>query len=543
MLRPYQKDALAAIKKTYQDGIGQQVIVMATGLGKTVIASHLPSTMADILPGQTLFVAHRGELLQQAMDKMRLYNPGLKVDMEMAEHRADPDADVIVASVQTLGRKGTKRAERFNWDNVDKIVIDEVQHGVADSYLNLLDTVEALKPGKLLLGITATPGRADGKALAQVYKKISYTYGLRKAVEDGYLCEPHGIRVRTDTSLDKVKTVGGDFNADELSDTINTPERNLLAVKAWLEHAKGRQTIGFTASIQHALDLAEMFVRNGIKAEAVWGADPQRAEKLARYASAETAVILNCNLLTEGYDNPATACILLTSPTKSSIVYTQRVGRGTRLSNGKKDCLVIDLVDSSSRHSLVTLPTLMGLSASLDLRGKGLIKSVQAIEQAAKEHPSVDFSKLPSIDTIQTMIEEADLFNVVFPSEVEAASELSWHTAPTGGYVLMLPNKDEVRIRQNLLDRWEISGHIKGKKYKGERETLEEVFSAADKLVADTSPEVLKVVRREEKWHNDPPTGPQLKRLAQIFKGKQLPLNLTKGQASKLIGQHVAGKK
>lgn len=544
MLRPYQTEALAAVKKSYLVGLHQQVLVLATGLGKTVLAAHLPATMKGTLDGQTLFVAHRSELLDQAIEKMRLYNPGLKIDKEMAEHRADPDADVIVASVQTLGRKGTKRADRFNWDNVDKIIIDEVQHGVADSYLNLLETVGAIDPtkNKLLIGLTATPGRADGKALAQVYKTISYSYGLRKAVEDGYLCEPHGIRVRTDTSLDKVHTTAGDFNAEELSDTINTPERNALVVRVWKEQAAGLQTIGFTASIQHAVDLAAAFVAHGVKAEAAWGADGDRAAKLARYKNKETTVILNCNLLSEGYDSPATACILLTSPTKSPVVYTQRVGRGTRLYPGKDKCLVLDFVDLSTRHSLITLPTLMGLSASLDLRGQGVVQAIKKLEDAQKEYQNVDFSKLTDITQLKAYTESVDLFSVRFLPEVESNSQLCWHPAANGGYVMLLPNNDEVRIRQNLLDKFEVAGYIKGKKYKGERDTLEQAFSRADELVQDTCQESLKILRREESWHRELATPAQLKLIAKLYKGRPIPNDLSKGAASLSIGRALAKK-
>src|ERR1035437_2225686 len=126
MLRDYQNDALDAVRRSYLAGIKQQVLVMSTGLGKTVCFANLPDRVKDILPNQMLVVAHRTELLDQAIDKIRHYNPSLRVDKEMAEHKADPNADVIVASVASIGRKGTKRVDRFNWDTIDKVVIDEV---------------------------------------------------------------------------------------------------------------------------------------------------------------------------------------------------------------------------------------------------------------------------------------------------------------------------------------------------------------------------------------------------------------------------------
>src|SRR5439155_19379333 len=143
-----------------------------------------------------------------------------------AEHRADPSAaDVIVASVATLGRKDTKRTQGYNWQNFDKVVTDEAHHSVAQTYTNIYEAAGLFQEGdkRLLLGVTATSQRGDGKALAKVYKKIVYSYPLRKAIQDGWLVDITCVRVTTDTSLDDVKTTAGDFASDELADTVNTP--------------------------------------------------------------------------------------------------------------------------------------------------------------------------------------------------------------------------------------------------------------------------------------------------------------------------------
>ncbi len=429
-----------------------------------------------------------------------------------------------------------------------------MQHGVADSYISLLENIDAFSSinPKLVLGITATPGRSDGKALAKIYKKIVYSYDLRKAIENGYLSELCGIKVQTNTSLDGIKLTVGDFNAEELSDTINTTYRNQIAVKSWLEHGEGRQTICFTANIKHAQDLAAMFQHYGIKAEAVWGIDPDRANKLARYASGETTIILNCNLLTEGFDNPATSCILLASPTKSSIVYVQRVGRGTRLYPNKPNCLVIDLVDSF-KNSLQTLPTLMGLNAKLDLKGKGLLWSVKEMEDAAKDYPAIDFSQLADIESLNLFIQNTNLFEIKFAEEVLNHSTLSWYTSPTGGYVMTLPKpegshwsiqSDKITITENLLGRFEVYAKIKGQGYRGERNTIEEAFSVADNLVMDKASEYLKLLKRKAEWHDANATEAQLKLLTKLVKksGRVIPPGLSKGAASRLIGQLMANK-
>jgi ATP-dependent helicase IRC3 len=558
--RPYQEEAHKAFRSEFDKGVTHQLASMATGTGKTVVFSQLPTRLKDVLPGQQLILAHREELIDQAIDKMRTINPELRVDKEMANHKADPSiADCVVASVATLGRAGSSRMAHYNWVNFDKFVADEAHHSIAPSYLNIFEGAGLMQPGdkRLLLGVTATPQRGDGKALAQLYQKITFTYSMRQAIEDGWLVEPCGIVVKTKTSLDGIKTVAGDYATEQLADTVNTPQRNQMIVKAWQDNATGRQTIAFTVNIQHALDLAAMFREYGIKAEAIWGDDPDRAEKLIRHKAGEITILTNCGVLTEGYDDWRIGCVILARPTKSSVLFTQMVGRGTRIEPGignlieyrkvfdiptKVDCLIIDVVDSSSRHSLITLPTLMGLSAYLDLHGGGVVKAVRKLEDAQRQFPHIDFNSLVDLADLETHIQKVNLFDIKFAPEVEASSELSWYPAPTGGYVLLLPNKDTIRIQQNMLDKFEISGIIRGQRYRGERDTIEAAFTAADTVIQNTCQDALKVLRREESWHGQQATSAQLKLLTKFFKGKPLPLDLTKGKASRLISSYYAGK-
>jgi hypothetical protein len=184
----------------------------------------------------------------------------------------------------------------------------------------------------------------------------------------------------------------------------------------------------------------------------------------------------------------------------------------------------------------------MGLPNTLDIKGQGIVQAVKKLEEAQKDFPHIDFSTLYDLSQLETFISEVNLFDVQFPQEVENNSELSWYTSPTGGYVMLLPEKERITISQNLLDKWEINATIKSRKYKGERDSIEEAFSAADSLVQDKCFEAMTLLRREEKWHNDPPTPKQLKRLMSMYKGKPLPLDLDKGKASRLISSYLANK-
>lgn len=586
--RPYQQEQLDCTKKDYDAGINRLLAVAATGTGKTEYFCQLPTVMG--LGGQTVILVHRDELAQQAAKKYKKRNPKAKIGIEMGtKHYASPDDDIIVASVQTLGRDGSKRIQRFDKDKVRLVITDEAHHATAATYISVYEYFDMLVEGskKLLVGVTATPGRSDGVALAKVFSKVTHNYPLRQAIEEGYLCDIRAIRLKTGTDISKVKSSAGDFQLGDLSNAINTPERNQQIVKSWKEHASDRPTIAFTADIQHAKDLAAMFDHYGIAAEAVWGNDPDRGWKLARHQGPEgmraycienellvpsdedmealrIQVLCNCGVLTEGYDDWRVSCVIMARPTKSQTLFVQCVGRGTRLQEGvdnlkvaiaegwaleKKDCLIIDVVDSTMRNSLVTVPSIFGMGGEVDLKGQSAVKTVKILEAAQEEHPTVDFSQLGSIDDIDAIVEAADIWNVKFPEEVTNNSEMSWHRLWDGSYFLGLPSeekgkpsKDEVTIRENALGKWEIAATIRGQKFKGVRDTLEEAFQAADNLIITKAGHAIKILKREEEWHDEPITDGQVRMLKRLLKGQPIPAGISKGQASKRISQLLAGK-
>jgi ATP-dependent helicase IRC3 len=576
-LRSYQTTCLSNIADALDAGVHQQAVVMATGTGKSPLFANLPTILKSRIPGQMMILAHRETLIDQAIAHVREWNPSLRVDKEMADFHADPNADVIVASVASVGRAGAKRAERFNWDNITTVVVDEMHHSCASTYMNVFELAGVLKPDtkKLLLGVTATPSRGDGLALGAIYKKVVYQYLMWQAIDEGWLVDVRGIRLNTQTSLDGVKTVAGDFAQDQLADAVNNPVRNQLVVKAWIDHAFGLQTIVFSVDIQHAKDLSATFERAGIKSAAIWGDDPNQASKLTSHRNRELQVLVNCQLLTEGYDDWRIACVLDAAPTKSSARYTQKVGRGTRLEEGtgnllealaagkqvKSNCLVIDVVDNTTRHSLITLPTLVGLNADVDLKGKSAVRSAKAVEDAMAAHPHIDFSKLTDITKLKAYVENVNLFDVKFPVEVTNNSNLSWYPTQDAGYALMLPAHERIVIKQNMLDKYEINAVLAGQKYAGVRDTLDQAFAAADGLVNDKLPSVMKLLTRAAAWHDDPATDPQKRLLRKYYKGKDTPYcicavtstdklcttchgrtDLTKGHAGRLISGFLVNK-
>src|SRR5580704_5749312 len=544
MLRPYQSETLQAIRSNYRAGVRRQVISSATGTGKTYIFAHIPAFMREDAPGQILVLVHTEELVEQNADELRRCNPDLSVSIEMAERHADPAADIIVASVPTLGRANTKRRENFNWDGISVCICDEAHHSTAATYKRIFETGGFLAEGsqKLLVGFTATPNRSDGTPLAEIYEKIVFNYPMRKAIEDKWLCDITGVRVDTRTCLDYVHTVNGEFNQTELAETVYTPERNRLIVESWIKEGQQRKTVAFTVDIQHAKDLAASFRQLEVKAEAIWGTDPERSVKLARHKSGETLVLTNCAVLTEGYNDPSIECIVLARPTKSSLLFTQAIGRGTRLCDGKQNCLVMDVVDSTKRHSLVSLPSLLGLPARLNLKGRSAIGSVKELEEAAREYPHVDLSGLRDMSKLQEFIKQVNFWDVKFPEEIQMFSDLTWHRSLDGGFVLLLPAKEKLEIRKNLLGKFDVSGIVNGKTVSGTRDTLEKAVRDCDAWIRKNASQQLPILRQKSKWHSTPATEKQRATLHKLLRGtgQQVPADLSKGDASRIIGQRIA---
>jgi ATP-dependent helicase IRC3 len=573
--RPFQDRAIEATLSEYDKGVRKMMLVMATGTGKTIVFSRLYEAMKSRLPGKMLIIAHRNELVQQNAEKAQSVNPTLKIGREDGTYRLDGDEDIISSSVQTLGRKGTQRLEQLNWEQIDKVVIDEAHHGVTDGYSRILERSGVLSNApeskRLLLGVTATPTRPDGAALSDVFDKVAYVYGIRAAIEDGWLVDLRGYRVHTDTSLDGLPTSDGDFVKSDLSKAVNTPQRNAAIISTWLKHGEGRQTMAFTVDIAHAQALAESFRERGVLAEATWGEDPDRDLKKAALHDGRIQVLCNCNLYVEGFDDWRISCIILARPTESDVLYTQMVGRVTRLDPRtgnlktfvmpkmapsdweilpiKTDGIIFDVTDNSSKHSLLTLPTLMGLSKDLDLKGASLLNTVQTLEMLQEDNPNVDFTKLDMLTNATLFIEQVNLFTVRFPKEVEENSELLWFRAIDGGFKMRIPKElgkpGWIRIYENALGKWDVVGQINEDDFHGTRNTLEETFKVADEQVRKRVHKLtLQKVLRTAAWHGKPLTRGQKSMLERLFPHKSFRYDLmTSGEASKLISERLARKK
>ena len=536
-LRDYQKECLEAIYEGYRRGIRRQLISLPTGAGKTVIFSDFPGYFR--MKKQMIVLAHRAELLDQARDKICRTNPGLRVEIEQAGRSADPESDVIIASVPTLGRKDSSRLAALNPDRFFLIIVDEAHHSTAETYKRILEYLDVFNPEtqKLLVGFTATPKRGDGVGLNEVYQEIVYSKSLPEMIQDGYLSPVAGYRVETDVDLTGVRTRMGDFVTSQLSRAVNILERNNIITEVYNSYLKGKKTLCFCVDVAHAHSVAKSFKDEGIRAGAITGDMdmPAREKILADFSTGNIDVLANCMVLTEGYDEPSVEGIILARPTKSSLLYTQMIGRGTRLHPGKENVTVVDIVDVTRGHSLSTLPSLFGLSGDFNLEGHTTDEAREAIKWVEENRPWVNVESAASLSDLRYRCTRIDLFDLKTPSEIEAYADFAWTALGRGGFRLSLTQGRAITITPTILEKYEVTFFKKGmEKVLAVRPDLFHAIHSAEQLVRNQFGDLLPLVSLRSGWRNQPATEKQLN----ILRSRNLdvPKRITKGQASHLIG-------
>lgn len=379
-LRPYQREALDAVHQARARGVSRQLISMATGSGKTVFAAHL---IAETALPKTIFLVHRDELVRQSLVTLQRVNPNLSLGVVKAD-RDDLYANVVIASAQTLAV--AKRLERLREACPGELLLvsDEAHHDAAESRLRAIRTLDPA----LLVGLTATPNRADKIGLDALYQEVVFHLPMLELIAMGKLSPLKGLRIDTETDIDAVHTSHGDLAEGELADAIDTPGRNNLIVESYQRHCAGRtRTVAFCVNVRHAQSLAAAFNAAGIRAETIFGHTPadERVATLEAFHRGEIPVLVNVMVLSEGYDEPGIDCVLWARPTKSQSLYIQCIGRSARLSEdtGKADALIVDFVDSSSRHRLITLPVLAGKEPQPASEGGGYAEQGELVDLLA----------------------------------------------------------------------------------------------------------------------------------------------------------------
>lgn len=548
ILRPYQGACVDAVLAARDRGLQRVLVIQPTGTGKTTVFSELTGRFHED-NARSLVVAHRDELLDQAAQRISLQNPTLRVGIEGGDNRAPNGCDAVVAGVQSIGREGCKR---LAWLDPKLMVIDEAHHAPAPSYQAAMKNAGVYDGKCFCVGVTATPHRMDNHPLhgdneCAIFEEVVYEYSLLEAMRDNYLCDIKGFRVSTDIDLSQIKTTGGDYNQKQLSAAVNTGPRNRAALRHWAETCQDRRTIAFCAGVDHAKQVAEVFRDAGIRAEHVDGGmkSQEREAIIRRFRTGETQVLSNVDICTEGFDAPECSCVLLLRPTKSWALYTQMVGRGLRLADGKPDCIVLDVVDNTARHNIASVPALLGLPADMDLQGNSLraaankFGSLDAMTQAAL------FKKPSTFDSLSTKITAIDMLGqMAIPDHLRSVARLSWLTLGEGRYLLSLGDHCRVELCTDAIGDWHgvltrpNTTAVIWSSGTDDRFAIQE----AEDLVYDLFPDAGRFSARA-RWKTDQPTEKQIAFLVRC-KVPQEEINaMTRGDASNYITMKIEGRR
>lgn len=342
-LRPYQQQARDRIHAEWDTGHTRTLLVLPTGTGKTIVFA---SVAADQVRAgdRVLILAHRGELLEQAADKLQR-STGLVSAVEKAESTClDSWFRVVVGSVQTLQR--TARLERFPQDYFGTIIIDEAHHAITDGYRRILDYFSGAK----VLGVTATPDRGDMRNLGEVFDSLAFEYKLTDAIKEGYLCKIMAQTIPLQLDITSVTMSGGDYAVGDLGTALDPYLEQIAAEMA--RRCKSRKTVVFLPLIKTSQKFRDLLNTHGFRAAEVNGQSDDRRQVLADFDAGKYNVLCNSMLLTEGWDCPSVDCVVVLRPTKVRSLYSQMVGRGTRLSPGKTDLLLLDFLWMTDKHEL-----------------------------------------------------------------------------------------------------------------------------------------------------------------------------------------------
>lgn len=342
-LRPYQEEARQAVQAEWENGRKRTLLVLPTGCGKTIVFSKIIEDR--VKKGERVLVlAHRSELLEQASDKL-MTATGLGTALEKAESSSIGSwYRVVVGSVQTMQRE--KRLSKFEKDHFDTIVIDEAHHAISDGYQRVLQHFNESQ----VLGVTATPDRGDKRNLGQYFDSLAYEYSLVQAIKSGYLSKIQAVTIPLTLDLSSVGQQAGDFKASDLGTALD-PYLEQIADEM-VKQCADRKTVVFLPLVKTSQKFRDILNAKGFKAAEVNGESKDRADILEDFEKDKYNVLCNSMLLTEGWDCPSVDCVVVLRPTKVRALYSQMVGRGTRLFPGKENLLLLDFLWHTERHEL-----------------------------------------------------------------------------------------------------------------------------------------------------------------------------------------------
>lgn len=545
-LRDYQDKAISSILSAWSDGIRRPAVVLPTGAGKTVIFAHLGRIMHETQGKRSLVLVHTNELIDQAVAKFRDVAPHLTVGVVKAERNEHADADIIVATVQTL-RSTARRAQLMN---IGVVIVDECHHATAQTYQDILyhfgclaDLDEpwpedAPDEPALAVGFTATLARNDASSLGDIWQKVVYRKDIIDMIQAGYLLPIRGKHVKVpDLDFSKVKKTHGDYQADELGEALTDSLAPSLVAKAYCEHASDRSGILFAPTVDSAYVFAEALVQAGISAETVHGALPKEERNLIlkRLKTGDVQVVCNCMVLTEGFDEPRASCAVICRPTTSASLYTQMVGRVLRPYPGQSGALLLDVVGVSLRHRLASLVDLVGDKTKVLRDDRDILEDLLLTADGLEFEEESGGSRTPIQfqEGDEYVAQDVDLFRKSHAAWLRTDSGV-WFLPAGQAQVFLCPSGGSGRWNVAVLG---ITGNHYVREFRYRRISLDAAMSWGEEVVSELGGKSL--ATKKSHWRKDEPG------VRQIAKAKSLgidPSFLSKGELSDKISTVLASR-
>ncbi len=580
-LRPYQSKCLTAIDAAYKRGVTRQLVVMATGLGKTftVAALHAAWNHPNLYG-----LMHRTELLKQAKRNFLEASPRLQVGIEKAGETFALEDQVILASVQTVGRSDSRRLSTVKPDWPAIVWTDEAHHIPSSSYLNVLDHFglygENPSNRKILsVGTTATPDRLDKMGYDKIFDDVVFRYGLRDGIKDGWLADILAWRIKSGIDLSDVRSRGGDFVEEDLDRAINTPEHNQAVAEVWAKHNAGKvssRSLFFCVTKKHARALATALDSVGAKVAVAVDDTPaeERSLIVEQFQAGVLNALVNVGIFTEGTDIPEIDSIHIVRPTQSRALYSQIIGRGVRKAVGKDSMTLYDHTGQS--HDVCSIGQIFGLPDAWDLAGQSVLTDAEDLEETVGDL-GISTDGIKSLGDLRTKLQsKAKRMQLIKGSLITAdiASSLVWiqPAQKEEHYVIAWRNETKVQVdrlpmrsqvaafdvmeRQNLfgiserLEVWKNElGKYEAKIWRrkdnemiehsmGTDGSLERLVGRLEKWVHDKRPHKARMLEKIAKWGRDSASDKQIGALRRRGISKEFldDSGLTKREASILLG-------